>query len=297
MNQKKQTFTINNFFYIPLENYKELIDSKQFPLNGQNIFNNPNQNIIPIKKCNLEYKIVRQEQLIFSKNNKENKINENIIPQDKTKELTIEKQKGKNLKFLKDKKVFIVKAFKRIGRKPKNSLIKGYHTKYSHDNILRKIKVKFFKKLVKYINNIIKNKYWRRVHLLKPLNGKISQNNTKNFNRTLLYTKLKDVFSSFEINGKFKVDKDYNKKIIQSVYEKNLTELIDIFEMTFLDVFNAFIDKNNIEKLNGLENLDVVIEEIKNKENDVYANKFQKVAKDFEKYYLEKNCKNMNKSN
>ena len=105
------------------------------------------------------------------------------------------------------------------------------------------------------------------------------------------------MFSSFEINGKFKVDKDYNKKIIQSVYEKNLTELIDIFEMTFLDVFNVFIDKNNIEKLNGLENLDVVIEEIKNKENDVYADKFQKVAKDFEKYYLEKNYKNMNKSN
>ena len=159
---------------------------------------------------------------------------------------------------------------------------------------MRKIKVKFFKKLVQFINNIIKNKYWRRVHLLKPLYGKISQNNTKNFNRVLLNKKLKDIFSSFEINGKFKVDKEYNKIVIKSVYEKNLTELIDILEMTFLDVFNVFIDKNKTEKLNGLEKLDVVVEEINKKENDIYANQFQKFAKNFENYYLEKNCKNMN---
>ena len=60
--------------------------------------------------------------------------------------MTIEIQDEEKPKFVKDKKVFIVKGFKSIGRKPKNSLIKGYHTKYSHDNILRKIKVKFFKK-------------------------------------------------------------------------------------------------------------------------------------------------------
>ena len=294
MNQKRQTITINNFFCIPLEKFKELINSNQIPLNSKSIFSSSNQNIFPIEKDNFKYKIVKQQQLIFSVNNKDNKTSEKIIPKDKAKDLVIEIKKNQQKKFLSNKKIFKFESFKKIGRKPKNSLAKGYHTKFSLDNILRKIKVQFFKKLVKYINNIIKNKYSRKVYLLKPLFGKISQNNSKNFNRALLNTKLKDIFSSFEINGKFKsVDKEYNKIVINLVYEKNLTELIDIFEMTFLDVFNAFIEKNKTEKLNGLENLDSVVEEIKKKENDVYVDKFQKVAMDFEKYYLKKNCKNM----
>ena len=143
---QRQTITINNYFYIPLQKYKELINSKQYSLNEKDIFNNVNQNIFPIKKDNFECKIVKQEQLIFSMNNKENKKDENIIMQDKSKELIIEIKEQKP-KFLTDNKVYKIKGFKTIGRKPKNSLIKSYHTKFSHDNILRKIKVKFFKKL------------------------------------------------------------------------------------------------------------------------------------------------------
>ena len=289
--KKGNIITINNYLCLTYDKFLKLTNSQPLPIDFQYLFNNPYHNLSQIKKENMDYKIIKQN-ISFSINNKENKNDENIIPQEKTKDLTIEIQEEEKLKFEKDKKVFIVKGFKRKGRKHKNSLIKGYHTKYSHDNILRKIKVKFFKKLVKYINNIIKNKYWRKVHLLKPLHGKISQNNTKIFNRTLINTKLKDIFSSFEINGKFKsVDKEYNKIVIKSIYEKNLAELINIFEMTFLEAFYAFLDKNKTEKLQGLEKLDVVVEEIKKKEDDVYAMKFQKVAMDFEKYYLTKNCK------
>ena len=125
-----QIFKINNSK--PLQNFHCL-------------FNNPYNNLSQIKKENPNYKINKQN-ISFSINNKENKNYENIIPQDKTKDLTLEIQDEEKPTFVKNKKVFIVKGFKSIGRKPKNSLIKGYHTKYSHDNILRKIKVKFFKK-------------------------------------------------------------------------------------------------------------------------------------------------------
>ena len=295
MNQKSGTITINNFYFISPEKFKELINSKQFPLNVKNISNNSSQiiNNSPIKKDNFQYKIVKEQ--IVSLSDKENKNDENIILQDKSKNFTVEIKKEQKPIFLTDKNVCKDKSLKKIGRKPKNSLRKSYHTKYSHDNILRKIKVKFFKKIIKYINNIIKNKYWRRVLLLKPLYGKVSQNNTKIFNRILLYTKLKDIFFSFEINGKFKsVDKEHNKKVIKSIYENDLTDLIEILEMTFLDVFNAFKEKNGVEKLKGLEKLDVVLEEIKNKENDEYAAQFKKVAMNFDKYYLLKNSKNIN---
>ena len=138
-------------------------------------------------------------------------------------------------KSLSNKKHFSINYNKKHGRKPKSSVIKGYHTKFSHDNILRKIKVYFFKKLIKCINNLIMMKYKDKVKFLKPLISNISQNNKKSFNRELLGKKLKDAFSTYEINRKFKFcDDNYNKIVIKNIYDANITELIDILEMTLL---------------------------------------------------------------
>ena len=65
-------------------------------------------------------------------------------------------------------------------------------------------------------------------------------------------SKLRNILSSNEINGKFKLfDKYYNKNVIDTIYNENIKELIDIFEMTFFDVFKIFRDKNETEKLIG----------------------------------------------
>ena len=128
--------------------------------------------------------------------------------------------------------------------------------------------------------------------MIKPLISKICQNNTKSFNRELLSQKLKEIFSTYKINGKFKsFDDNYNKIAIKSIYDENITELIDILEMTLLDVFNIFKDSNDGEKLIGLERLDKVVEELKVKENDEYLNKFKNVAMNFENYYFIKKDK------
>ena len=132
-------------------------------------------------------------------------------------------------------------------------------------------------------------KYKNKVQLLKPLISNISQNNKKSFNRELLSKKLKDVFSNYKINGKYKsFDKDYNKIAIKNIYDENITELIDILEMTLLDVFRIFRDSNEKQKLIGLEKLDEVVKELKVKENNDYINKFKKVAMNFENYYFTK---------
>ena len=203
---------------------------------------------------------------------------------DNTKDLTVEIEKPKK-KFL-----FTIKQKTKVGRKPKFSKTISEHTKFSHDNILRKIKVKFFHKLVNYLNSIIISKYHTRLRPLKPLIGKINQNNAINFNRTLLNTKLKDIFSLYEINGKFKLfEKNHNKSVIDKIYGENIKELIDILEMTFFEVFKIFRDLNDTQKLIGFEKIDSVIREMSVKELDEkYIDKFRNAVMNFEKYYYNK---------
>ena len=57
----------------------------------------------------------------------------------------------------------------------------------------------------------------------------------------------------------------------------------------FLEAFKAFtgISNNEIHKLNEMDKLSTVIEDIKNKDNsEDYLDKFKKVAMNFENFYL-----------
>ena len=301
MTEETNKKIIVNHYYIEFENLKDFINLNNqlfFPINFTQK-EDPNKNNLLMKKRNIpEYneEISKNNQQIneisfnIIDNKNENKINNNnLLELKETNDITIE--------LGKDKKDFfkIVKKGKNKGRIPKSLNLIGYHTKFSHDNILRKLKVKFFKKIVKYINRIIISKYGAKIKKLLPLNGKISQNNTIIFNRKLLYSKLKDIFLISEINGKYKsVQKNYNKEIIINIYNENIKELIDILEMTLLDVYKIFRDSNETNKLNGLEKLDIVINEVKNKENnEEYIKKFTKVANNFEYFYLNKEPKKL----
>ena len=214
---------------------------------------------------------------------------------ERTEDIIIEIHNNDSPKFIIKKDYYNV--IKKKGRKRKSSLFtRSIHTKYSRDNILRKIKGKFMHRLLKYINRIILQKYKTKINILLPLEGEISQNNTNDYNRVLLNLKLKDIFMNFKISRKFKSHEDsYNKKVIQIIYEKNILELISILECTFLEAFKAFtgISNNEMQKLNEMDKLSTVIEEIKNKENNEdYLNKFQKVAINIENIYFGKKVVN-----
>lgn len=290
---EKNSISINNYCYFTYEDFIKF--NKISPLIPKPFLssfqcNNGNTNIIFLKnKVNPEYKIIKNEinlEIIDKK-----KIDEKIenSSQKKT-NITIEiKQKEK----AKIKKVFKTFTLKKIGRKPKISFEKGFHTKYSYDNILRKVKVKFFKKLITYINNIIKKKYSNKIKLIKSLNGKVCQNNNINFNKKLMNSKLKDIFITNKINGKFHLYQEYyNEIIIKKIFEENITELIHILEMTFFEVFKIFRDNNETEKLIGLGKIDEVINDLKeNGEDDEYINKFRFTVMNIEKYYFDKKSK------
>ena len=312
MSQESKNIVINNYFIIKPEDFPLLfnLNSKEDGrLNKLLSIFQPIQKCHSIKTSFLKHKRQGVENKIIINEDQFNDVNLNINSTDKnfskieenfpskTTNLSIEINDDKNIKSdlvenstLAKKAYFEINSKKKIGRKPKNSITKSVHTKFSHDNILRKIKVKFLHKIVNYMNRLIISKYNKKIHMLKHLKGKISQDNSINFNKILLISKLKDVFSSNEINGKYKLfEKFYNKEIIEKIYEEKITELIDILEMTFLDAFIIFKNENTSEKLDGFEKLDKVIEELKLKEkNEEYIQEFEKVAMNFENYYLNK---------
>ncbi len=111
MNQKSGTITINNFFLISPEKFKELVNSKQFTLNEKDISNNSNQINFLIRKENFQYKIVKGQ--TFSLYDKENKNDENIILQDKSKNFTVEIKNEQIPIFLKNKNIFKKKKLKK----------------------------------------------------------------------------------------------------------------------------------------------------------------------------------------
>ena len=295
MNQgNKDACQVNNYFYIVINDESKIPDlKKQFPIFQPFTENHSIKTFSNLNTTKKENKViikVNDEEIPHSLNfeTNEEKFDKNIVEL-KTKEMTSIEIPKLEKKFLVKKRYFNVDSKKKTGRKPKNPISNVEHTKYSDDNILRKIKVKFFHKLIKYINKKIESKYIGIAKILKPLKGEISQNNTINFNRQLMDSKLKTIFSNNDINGKFKLcEKDYNKNVIDEIYQNNIQELINIFELTFLEAFNIFRNTNETE-FSDFEKLNIVVDELKLKENDNnYADKFQKVVMDFENYYLQK---------
>ena len=298
MNQETKKVIIYNYYYIingeqrNFENIKSLSSlNNLIKTSIDNISKSSSSIQVPGSKD-----IIKNEEIfnnISFSLNKENKCKsfEKEKTLETTKRITIEKiENEEENKFLSKKRYFEINTINKRGRKPKNLNPIICHTKFSNDNILRKIKVKFFHKLINYINSIIISKYRNKINTLKNLEGKISRNNTINFNKELLSSKLKDILSNHKINGKFKeYGCFYNKEIIEKIYKEKIQELIDILDKTFLEVFKIFRDKNEVQQLNGLEKVDTVIEEILLKNNnEEYTNKFREIVMNFENYYLNK---------
>ena len=298
--ESKNKIIINNHFYIP----NEALPLFQNFIQNINLLNQTQANNLFLNKKEnsenkIEYKIFNNiepeiiEPISIGINNQQYKTKEEKLPSEKTKDRTdkTDLEINKNENETKKLKFFKIDNKKKVGRKPKSSIVNSYHTKFSSDNIRRKIKVKFFNKTINYINRIILVKYKNKINTLKKIGKDVSQNNGINYNKILIKLKLKDIFMNNPINDKFKLlQKDYNQKVINKIYEEKIQELIDILEMTFLEVFAIFRNINETEKLKGLEKIDTVLKELElNEENTEYIKKFNDVVQNFENYYMSQN--------
>ena len=143
------------------------------------------------------------------------------------------------------------------------------HRLYDKDNIMRKIKLYFFRFVFELIHKQLINK---RIRLLK-ISYRAKNDLAYKGNERLLKMKISDILYEQEISPKYRFfTKDYNRKIIDKIYEeKKERNVIKILELTFEELFIIFRRKlNNSEDLKKLEEIKNKIKGLDLLENDNY---------------------------
>ena len=121
------------------------------------------------------------------------------------------------------------------------------HDKMSSDNILKKIKAVLLNKyIINFLNEIIKLKLkeYKLVKLDYKYINELKKENELNY----LMMRLKEIFS-MNISTKYsKFGKDYNKKIIEHIINKD-DSINFIFNLTYNDFIDLFTHKKKIEDI------------------------------------------------
>ena len=179
-----------------------------------------------------------------------------------------------------------------------NNRNKNLHNKII--NLFRKCKTILINKLLKFINNKIKEIYNNNIDnrtRLFILNKNLVESTRLDFNLMLLQKSLLEIFSENIINRIiiYHRDPNWNKRLI----EKLLNEKDDdkrkyfenLFNLTFLDYLDHFTTKRVIEELQGLK----TFLDIKNDENELkrlklddkeYLNSFEDFLNNYEEKLL-----------
>ena len=180
------------------------------------------------------------------------------------------------------------------GRKKKIEIIKGNHTKFSGDNIMRKIKCHFLNNVYKILNKSIINQN----NTFCKLDNFVNENLKKDYNIKLMRLTFKEIYLNSEISSKYKkFEKDKNKRIIEKIYsEKNEIEAIKILDKTYIELFNTLIksDLDNFckeilekEEKNGLPKI----------ESADYLKEIKNLCENYEEWFLNKKGRKEKKIN
>ena len=199
-----------------------------------------------------------------------------------------------------NKKVKKEKNGKR-GRKIKDSKDKGVHGKSTDDNIIEKVKHSVLDNFRKHFNRLLKKHNIGR-SLCKIYKGK--KREKMNYNKILIYKKLKDIFSA-KISPKYKhYSKDNNIKLIKEILndkDENKNTLKQILNFTFLDCLKHFKNEKPLKELDGMTQLEKCVETMKEKykeddEYELYSEKFKEFVYNFEKIINDKKGRNRKKN-
>ena len=215
-----------------------------------------------------------------------------------------DEERTKSTKSIKGEIFEIFKEIERKVSKGRNSKFKmgGKHTKFSSDNIIRKIKSNLFDVILRYINASMEEeeveiyeKNLKKIILSKPFLLKINQEIIKNINvennLNLLRSTLKEIFSNDVSKKMENHGLDKNKKLIEKIYEENKQKrAINILNMTFNQCLEQFRGSKKYKELDGLEKeFQNVINDLKEKgESEEYISNFIDLVNTFEEYYMNK---------
>ena len=250
---------------IELFNNGNIFEEKTTLNNFENNYNY-NQNIVnkaPIKNSlkienNTNFK-TKETTLIEAKNSTQNEANKNLL----------ESKAKDNNKLLNKKRK----------NKSKNHSNGEKHSKFSSDNILRKIKHITLENLRNLINEKIKEIYNNNIGMgisqkkLLTLNQSQKVDATIDFNKQFMDKKLYEIFSDIISTRYTSYPGDFNKDLIKSLMnEKDLNKreyFQKLFNLSFFDCLSHFRGSKNIKELTGLRTFSEYINEyINEKEED-----------------------------
>ncbi len=179
------------------------------------------------------------------------------------------------------------KKNKKKGRKNKNSDEEGDHTKYTEDNMIKRIRINYINFLINKSNKEINNSYHDKTLLLKKLNPNQANIYRVEENKIFIHKKLKDIFSD-DISTKYKTfEPKYNQKVIEKlINEENLDKkekFTKLFNITFIESLEHLCGKKIIEGLEGFGTLDEFIDNYFKKEEEEYKKIIKANILDYEK--------------
>ena len=247
-------------------------------------------------------------------------INTNNLKKKEKFNISLGNSSSKDTTLEKNKIVFLG-GLKKKGRRSKNLKnlnIPSKHTKFSSDNMMRKIKNKIIESSRLLCNKILENEiknlkesYQSPYTEFKKIKGSFSQELNIKFNLWFYQIKIKEIFS-MEISTKYSsFEKSSNKELIEYIFSKEninnfhkLKELLNMpFHQYYHDIFlgerKDWIIYYSIEEnkyglnylLNSLEE-----EDKNNNLNKIYVEKLGNLAKNYEDFFLFKKMRNVDLS-
>ena len=200
------------------------------------------------------------------------------------------KRKNK-FKTFKEKKKEVKNS--RLGRKRKDNSNstgkeqKKSHGKFSEDNIIQKIKVRFLNAAIKYSNELYEKFQNKKCDkLIKMMSrGKYGNYLNDKSKKNFLSVKLSEIFSGKISLRCAKVkNKDYNKDNISKLLEKGEPiELVNFLNLTVEDAYEIFRreGEDKIPEFNYKNVLDIFKNGETNAKGEDYKEKFRMISKSF----------------
>ena len=174
------------------------------------------------------------------------------------------------------------------GRKPKDLEGWGGHDRMSSDNIIKKIKAKFFNYMTTFLNKIANTTTSEEGNKIKRLDYRFINQLNREIDLKFLNMPLKDLFS-LDISPKYRKESSNANKInIEKILNENPDEAIKfVFNMTFRDWLDVFSYKKTVKELLNEKNIynDDICEKIEKSLNRV-DKLLNKLAKNENKDYF-----------
>ena len=218
----------------------------------------------------------------------------NLKEEERIKEIYGNKiQKNYSKKFIikKPEKIFNIKKEKKLGRPKKNAIKKGTHDKFKKDNLIRRFKAHFFQNIYNYINISFKcnieNNDKKIINMIQKISSYDTKSISKSDNMKWFHSKIKTILSQ-KLSSKIVChDSNYNVKLIQRVYKKNVEkDVIKILEKTIREMWIIYINDDKDKEFPGFNTLKDDINKFREmNEPEEYIQRYIFISNNFENIF------------